>query len=312
MEKTKRTRRAEQAPAAAAPQSPLIVITGQTASGKSALAMRAALEFNGEIICADSRTVYKGMDIGTAKPSARDRRLVRHHGLDLIEPTEYFSAVAFQSYARDAAADIRARGKLPIIVGGTGLYIDSVVYDFSFAGEADAAQRARLEAMSLEDLQAEARSQGIDETQANFKNHRHLSRAVERAGAGSEHTNKVPTRRAKPENILLLGMQIEREQLIKRIAERVDTMFAAGLLNEVQDLISRYGEGATGLLAPGYKAMAKHLVGEISLEETKLLFIRSDKYLAKRQQTWFKRNKDIIWVQSEQEALEKITKFTQV
>ncbi len=302
---------------------PIIVIAGQTASGKSALAIRAALQFGGEIICADSRTIYKGMDIGTAKPSAADRRVVPHHGLDLIEPDQYFSAAAFKQYTSLKVNEIHGRGSLPIIVGGTGLYIDGFVYDFNFGGEADRSQRAELEAMSLADLQGRARALGVAEMDVDFKNHRHLSRAVERAAAVninskvSPHNKNLkiklkPNRKLKPTNILMLGINIEREKLIERIKGRVDTMFVAGFIKEVQNVINQYGSEATGLLTPGYKAARKHLEGEISLEESKELFVKSDKDLAKRQKTWFKRNQDIIWVQSEDEAMEYISKFTQV
>jgi tRNA dimethylallyltransferase len=320
MEETKRAQHA----ASKTASSPIIVIVGQTASGKSGLAMDIAVQFNGEIICADSRTIYKGMDIGTAKPSESDRRAIPHHGLDLIEPTEYFSAAAFQAYTRKKVADIQSRGRLPIIVGGTGLYIDSFVYDFSFISEPDYALRSQLEAMSLSDLQAKARQHNIDESEVDFKNHRHLSRMIERTNsvnnlvdnnsADSKYTSLKlrPSRKIKPQNILLIGVKIDREQLVDRITKRVDTMFTMGLIDEVQNLITRYGTTAPGLLAAGYRDMVKYLAEEIDLTEAKQLFTRSHRYLAKRQQTWFKRNKDIIWIQTEDEALEYVTDFTRV
>src|SRR5690349_13215094 len=136
----------------------IIVIVGQTASGKSALALRAARQFDGEIICADSRSVYAGMVVGKAKTAARDRLSVRYHGLDLITPAEHFSAAAFQAYARQKIVEIQGRQKLPIIVGGTGLYIDSFVYAFDFSGPANPALRASLDDLGLVDLQAKARA----------------------------------------------------------------------------------------------------------------------------------------------------------
>lgn len=286
-------------------KTPIIVIVGQTASGKSALAIKIAQQFGGEIICADSRTVYTGMNIGTAKPSAEDQALVPHHGLNLISPNEYFSAAAFKDYAQQKGVEISERGKIPIIVGGTGLYIDGFVYDFNFAGQADRSKRAELEAMNLEDLQAKARAIGIEETDINFKNHRHLSRAVERGNVPAE-------RHAKPSNVLILGLQLDRDTLLERINHRVDTMFKSGFVDEVQNLISLYGSSAPGLLAPGYKAAWLYLDGEVSLDDAKELFRRSDRQLAKRQQTWFKRNADINWVQSEKEAIDFVTNFTQV
>lgn len=283
-------------------KAPIIVIVGQTASGKSALSMEIARHYDGEIICADSRTIYKDMNIGTAKPSAQDRALVPHYGLDLIEPNQYFSAAAFKDYTEKTVAAIHSRGKLPLIVGGTGLYIDGFIYNYSFAGEADRSRRAELEALSLEELQAQARAIGIDETAIDFKNHRHLSRAIERG-------NIKPRRQALSKNVLLLGLRLDREQLLERISLRVDTMFDEGIVDEVKELINVYGANATGLLTPGYKAVSRYLREEITLQQTKEEFKRSDKYLAKRQLTWFKRNEDIIWVQSADQALENVRAF---
>lgn len=282
--------------------SPTIVIVGQTASGKSALSMKLAQMFNGEIICADSRTIYKDMNIGTAKPSLSDQKLVPHHGLDLIAPNEYFSAAAFKDYTTQKVLEINQRGHMPFIVGGTGLYVDGYVYDYSFAGEADRSRREELESLSLGELQERARAISIDEAAIDFKNHRHLSRAVERG-------NITPERQALPNNILILGLQLEREQLLERINLRVDTMFNDGIVREVQNLINVYGADATGLLTPGYKAVRRYLNEELTLEETKDEFKRSDKYLAKRQQTWFKRNKDIVWVQSADQAIDNVRAF---
>jgi tRNA dimethylallyltransferase len=132
-------------------EAPLVVIVGPTASGKSALAIELAEQFGGEIICADSRTVYKGMDIGTAKPSLEDQARVPHWGLDLVDPNEPFSVADFQTYAFEKIADVRSRGKIPFLVGGSGLYIDAVIFEFKFM-EIDTALRAKLDKMSLEEL----------------------------------------------------------------------------------------------------------------------------------------------------------------
>ena len=281
---------------------PIVVIVGQTASGKSALGMKLAKQYQGEIVCADSRTVYRSMDIGTAKPTQQDQKEVRHFGLDLINPNEYYSAAAFQSYARATIKDIQKRGKLPIMVGGTGLYVDGYLYDFSFGAEPNTQTRVKFESMSLEELQDRAVKLGIGREQIDFANHRHLSRAVERGGV-------TPTRNALSSNVLLLGLQIDAEQLKERIKTRVDTMFESGLEEEVQNVINLYGAEATGLLTPGYKAMRSYIEGSISLEEAKTLFIRNDWYLAKRQMTWFKRNPDIRWCASEHQANDYVRAF---
>lgn len=281
----------------------LVVILGQTASGKSQLGVEIAQAYNGEIIAADSRTIYRDMDIGTAKPSAADQAVVMHYGLDLVTPDESFSAAAFKRYAENVVKDIWSQHKLPIIVGGSGLYIDGLVYDFSFQDPADLQLRNELEELDLEALAQRADALGIESEHVNFLNKRHLVRAIERGG-------KVGDRRPDlPSNVLLVGLRIQKEVLDQRIAERVNTMFDNGLIEEVRNLVKQYGANAPGLLAPGYKAVIQHLNGDISLEEAKEIFIRNDRRLAKRQLTWFKRNPDIIWCDSAAEAKDKIEAF---
>src|SRR5664279_14928 len=133
---------------------PLVVITGPTASGKTGLAIELAHQFGGEIICADSRTIYRGMDIGTAKPTPVERLLVPHWGLDLVDPGEYFSVADFKKYADQKIIEIRARGRIPFLVGGTGLYIDAVIYDYRFGPPANADLRSRLEKLTIDELYA--------------------------------------------------------------------------------------------------------------------------------------------------------------
>lgn len=239
-----------------ASQSPLIVIVGPTASGKTALAMEIAEKFDGEIICADSRTVYKGLDIGTAKPTLAEQKRVRHHLLDICEPSESFSVAEFKRAANAAINDISDRGKLPILVGGSGLYIDAVIYDYLFAPVG---------------------------SRRDNTNPRHSSSAV-------QHRPKV-TRK----NTLIIGLNIERDVLKKRIEVRVERMIEHGFIDEVSQLVVRYPK-SPALLAPGYKALSQHLTGELDLTEAKALFVRNDYQLAKRQMTWFKRNQDIQWL----------------
>src|SRR5680860_52655 len=158
--------------------SKIVCIVGPTGSGKSDIAMDMASKYNGEIICADSRTVYQGMDIGTAKPTADDRRLVIHHLLDEVSPDESFNASQFQRLATQAIGDIAGRGKLPMLVGGTGLYVDSVVYGFDFSNKPDPQQRRQLQAMSVEQLQQIISDRGLP-VPANDRNPRHLMRTIE-------------------------------------------------------------------------------------------------------------------------------------
>ena len=281
---------------------PIIVIVGPTASGKSALALDLAKLYDGEIIAADSRTIYKGMDIGTAKPTLEEQGGIPHHGLDLVEPSHKYSAAEFKRFAVNAVSNIQARGKLPIIVGGSGLYVDGLIYDFEFGAQADLHERKRLEMMSLQQLQNEARNSGIEEHQVNFANFRHLARAVERGGVHSSRKKLNP-------NIMLIGLRTNKEILNKRITFRVYKMFESGLLDEVQNLVNRYGKDAPGLLAPGYKSCIQYLEGHLNKNEAAELFIRYDKNLAKRQMTWFKRNSDIHWADSPQDAKQLISAF---
>jgi tRNA dimethylallyltransferase len=281
---------------------PIIVIVGPTASGKSDLAIELAELYGGEIIAADSRTIYKGMDIGTAKPSPADRRRVPHHGLDLIKPNESYSAAEFKKYVIKIVDDINTRGKIPIIAGGSGLYIDGYLYDFKFGEKPDEKLRTELEASGLEDLQARASQLGIEESQVNFSNPRHLARAIERGGIIREH-------KPLPSYVLLIGLSVNKDELQRRIESRVHKMFMAGLEKEVKNLVTQYGADAAGLLAPGYKAVIEHLDGHISSEEAQGQFMRNDRNLAKRQITWFKRNPDILWCENPQQAEHYVRAF---
>jgi tRNA dimethylallyltransferase len=279
--------------------SPLLVIVGETASGKSALAMSLAEKFNGEIICADSRTIYRGLDIGTAKPSASDQSRVRHHLLDVVNPDQAYSVVRFKQQALAAIDDIAGRGKLPLLVGGSGLYVDSVIFDFDFNRKIDIRLRTELQDLSVPDLQARLLDAGIPLPE-NKQNPRYLIRALEAGGvAGTKHELRPHT--------LILGLTAPPSVLKLRIVDRVDAMLAAGFVEEVRALTMRYGEDAPALLAPGYKAFKSYLQNKISLHEAKQEFIRNDWRLAKRQRTWFKRNKAIIYLGNQAEAVELVT-----
>lgn len=247
----------------------LIVIVGPTASGKTALAMDLAIRFKGEIICADSRTVYRGLDIGTAKPTLQDRSKVRHHLLDVVSPDESFTVADFKQKANDAIADIASRGKLPILAGGSGLYIDSILFDYSFSS---------------------------DTKIRDSVNPRHAHRSV----AGS--------RKNLRDNTLIIGLDTEPEILKERISKRVDQMVRDGFIGEVRDAELQY-PNSKALHAPGYKAFLEYLRGEKTLDEAKSLFIHNDIRLAKRQKTWFRRNKSIQWALNRDEVVELTTTF---
>lgn len=269
---------------------PLLVIVGETASGKSALAIELAERFNGEIIAADSRTVYKGMDIGTAKPTKAKREKIPHYCLDLVDPDEPFTVADFKREAEQAIADITARGRLPVLVGGTGLYVDAILYDYTFRAPADKTVRAELTALTVQELQKRLTDAGIP-LPNNPQNPRHLIRAIETGG-------DEPQRSELRANTLVIGLIVERDMLRQRIVERIEQMVENRFVEEVRRLSERYGWDVPAMQAPGYKAFRGYVEGAISLDEAKTLFARGDIGLAKRQRTWFKRNKSIHWFEN--------------
>jgi len=280
---------------------PLIVIVGQTASGKTALALEIAEKFDGEIICADSRTIYKGMDIGTAKPNKEEQARVPHHGINLINPDETFSAAQFKEYAFKTIRDIHQRGKLPILVGGTGLYIDAVLFDFQFGERADQKLREELSTKTVPELHSIIHELGYAMPE-NDQNKRYLIRTIERRGDVGGSKDIRP-------NTLVLGLVADMETLERRISRRVDTMLEQGFIDEYKKLLLRYQKNAPGFLAPGYKAFAEYLDGTVSLDEAKAAFIRNDRQLARRQRTWFKRNNSVQWLSDRSNAVEIVTTF---
>jgi len=283
-------------------RTPLIAIVGETASGKSALALELAGRFNGEIIAADSRTAYKGMDIGTAKPSAEERALVRHHLLDIAAPDAQITAAEFQHLAQEAILDITARGKVPFLVGGSGLYIDAVLYGFAFSPKADEAERKKWQQLSVEELQTELSQKGIP-LPTNTRNPRHLIRQLETGGV-------VSGQRRLRSDTLVMGLSIDREQLEERVKQRVDSMFDRGLEQEVRRLVETYTWQTPSLQTIGYQEFdqsnAEH---PRPIDEIKALIKTHTMQLAKRQRTWFRRNKSIHWIWKEAEAVDLITTF---
>jgi tRNA dimethylallyltransferase len=282
-------------------QTPLIVIVGETASGKSALALALATQFNGEIIAADSRTIYKDLSIGTAKPTPDEQRLVPHHLLDAVTPDQSFSVAQFKTLANKAINDIGARGKIPFLVGGTGLYVDAVLYDFVFRDKPDEKLRQELSGLSVEELQERLLKNGIALPE-NARNPRHLIRALETGGASMERHDLRP-------NTLVLGLTIDREALREKITKRVDLMVGQGFIEEVRAAANKYGWEAPALQSTGYKAFRRYIEKDLSLDEAKALFVRNDLQLAKRQRTWFKRNADIHWICKKEEAVDLMTTF---
>lgn len=280
---------------------PLVVIVGPTASGKSALGMDVARRFNGEIICADSRTVYKGMDIGTAKPSKEDRADVRHHLLDVVEPGEQFTAADFKHLAMEAINDINSRGKLPILVGGTGLYIDAVLFDYEFGEPADPEQRAQLQEMTIEVLLQICKDRQI-KPPVNSLNKRHLIRAIELGGLLNQE-------KKLRQNTIVVGIAPDKETLRARITNRVAHMIKSGLLEEMKPLIQRFGWNNEAMTGNIYRIFRDMSAGDEPSQPAIEQVIRADMALAKRQMTWFKRNPAIMWSDNPAELLTKIAHF---
>lgn len=281
---------------------PLVVIAGQTASGKSDLAMEIAKKTNGEIICADSRTVYEGMDIGTAKPSVTDREAIRHHLLDIITPDQAYSASDFKKDALRSVRDIHSRGKLPIIVGGTGLYINSLVYDFEFGQPPDPDIRHTLQKESLQSLQEKVKQQGLNKEQINFSNRRHLIRAIENNGI-------VRTMKQLRKDTLLFGIQVEKEELRQRIKQRNEKMIRAGLESEVRSLLKKYSWDAPGLNAIAYKEWRGYFSGELDIDDVKENMFKDNWQYARRQKIWFKRDSNIHWSTSVDDLIRQVDQF---
>jgi tRNA dimethylallyltransferase len=284
------------------PLGPLIVIVGETASGKSDTAIKIAEKFNGEIVVADSWTVYKGFDIGTAKPSIADRAKIRHHLIDIAEAEDGFNAAQFKELAQESISDISNRGKLPILVGGTGLYIDSVLFDFSFLPAGPLTDRQRYNDMSLEDLIKLAELRELDLSDIDLRNKRRVIRLIENEGVR-------PSKSSVRENSLVVGLQVDREQLTENISKRVDEMIDEGLVEEVKELSSRYGWEVEPMKGIGYRELKSYLENSKNLEEAKQDIIKNTLNLAKKQRTWFKRNEHIKWTENSSQIVDITTIF---
>lgn len=286
-------------------QTPLLALVGPTAVGKTELSLAIAERYGCEIISGDSMQVYRGMDIGTAKASPEDRARIPHHLIDIREPHEPFSVSDFRNLAEAAIRDIAARGKLPFIVGGTGLYIQSVLYEYDFPeGGKDESYRRELreyaESRGPEALHGRLRE--IDpETAGRLHPNdvRRVIRALElyrlTGVTMSEHLRRQ--RRTSPYRLCLIGLTMEREELYRRIEARVDRMIAEGLVEEVAALLKRgCTEQMTAMQGLGYKEIAAYLNGKMSLAEATDLLKRNTRRFAKRQLSWFRGMKEVQWV----------------
>ena len=220
-----------------------IVILGPTGSGKTGVSIKIAKAIGGEIISADSRAIYQGMDIGTAKPTKEEQSGIPHYGLDLVKPGDRFTVADWKAYAEAKIKDIKARGKVPIIVGGTGLYIDALIYDYQFSEQKNCSDRTEVKG-----------------------------------------------------DFLIIGIKWGTEELRSRLRKRIDEMFNQNLYRETDYLAKTYGCNNQAMKSDIYEYAYKYITGQLTLDEAKEKCFYEDWHLAKRQMTWFKRNKEIIWL----------------
>ena len=283
---------------------PVLAIVGPTAVGKSALALELAGPLGGEIVNADALQVYRGLDIGTAKPSAEDCRRVPHHLLDILDPREAFSAGEFARRARQAIEEIRGRGRLPILVGGSGLYLRALVEGISPIPPIDPGLREelrrRFDREGLEGLRADLERLDPEtaERLAPRDSQRHLRALEVVLGTGrplSSWTGRAPVGGGSVEAVWI-GLTAPRGLLYDRLAVRVGRMLADGWVDEVRRLLaSGLTPSAPAFQAIGYRELAGHLAGEATLEEAKERIVRATRQYAKRQMTWFRRQSGVEW-----------------
>ncbi len=283
------------------PHLPIVAVVGATASGKSDLALGIAEQLGGEIVNTDAMQVYRGMDIGTAKLPVSERRGIPHHLMDMLEVTEPATVAQFQTWAREVIADCRARGVVPVLVGGSALYTRAILDEFEFPAT-DPALRARLEA----DLEADGvdrmlqRLREVDPASAERigVNGRRIVRALEViAITGEPYVSALPAPSYADPDTVQIGVDIDRPTLDERIAQRVEAMWAVGFLDEVRALdAAGLRDGVTASRAIGYGQVLAHLDGRITEDEAREQTISGTRRFARRQDGWFRKDPRITWV----------------
>ena len=287
----------------------IIAIIGPTAVGKTALSFKLAERFQTELVSADAYQVYKGMDIGTAKATKDELATYRHHLIDIIEPNEDFSAAAFQEAARTTIEDLHERGKIPILVGGTGLYVQSLLEGYEFKAkrhskEERQAASSRIAALSEEELKAyitEKTGYEPPDWHELLSNSHRLVRLVGAIEKGDGAAAVMPQKAGGPlYHAFVIGLSLPRQVLYERIEKRIDAMIESGWIDEVQQLLQ---DGvlpeAQAMKAIGYKELVLYLDGQLSLEAASELIKKRTRHFAKRQMTWFKRMPYIRWYEKD-------------
>lgn len=304
---------------------PLVILTGPTAVGKTALSIALAKAVGGEIISADSMQVYRRMDIGSAKITREEMAGVPHHLIDVLEPTEEFNVVVFQKLAKRAVEEIYGRGHIPIVVGGTGFYIQALLYDIDFTeNDEDTALRQSLEEQARregpEALYERLRAVDPESCESiHAHNIKRVIRAIEfyeKTGKKISEHNREQRQNVSPYHFAYFVLTDSRDRIYQRINERVDLMMAQGLAEEVRALReSGCRRDMVSMQGLGYKEILSALEGEISMEEAVYLIKRDTRHFAKRQLTWFRREKEVIWIdktffdQNSQNVLEFMQDF---
>lgn len=284
---------------------PLVILTGPTAVGKTVLSIRLAKAIGGEIISADSMQVYRYMDIGTAKIKPEEMEGIPHHLIDVLNPTEDFNVTAFQTMAKQAIHAIYSRGRIPIVAGGTGFYIQALLYDIFFEETEASSYREELtayyETYGAHALHEELKKiDPVSYEEIHENNVKRVIRALEfyhDTGYPISEHNKIQRQKESPYDFEYFVLTDDREVLYERIEERIDTMIEQGLIEEVQRLLD-YGckPDMVSMQGLGYKEIISYLNEECSLEEAVYILKRDTRHFAKRQLTWFRREKEVTWI----------------
>ena len=293
----------------------VIVICGPTASGKTSLSIALAKKINGEIVSSDSMQIYKDMDIGTAKPSEEEMQGIKHYLIGIIEPDKRYSVADYKEDAKKAIKEILQKGKVPIIVGGTGLYIDSLIYEIEYPNiEFDSKYRAELEKQveeqGLEKIYQKAKEidpEAVNKISCNDK--KRILRILEiyhATGKTKTEQEKESRKKEVEYDYQVYALKWDREKLYERINARVDIMLENGLVEEVKNIMRKYNEFPTAMQGLGYKEVVEYLNGDLTKQEMEDKIKRETRRYAKRQMTWFRKNKQTIWLNAEDDTQNNI------
>ncbi|MGN1330456.1 MAG: tRNA (adenosine(37)-N6)-dimethylallyltransferase MiaA [Clostridia bacterium] len=294
----------------------VIVIAGPTASGKTSLSIELAKRINGEIISSDSMQIYKDMTIGTAKPTTEEMDGIKHYLIDFVSPDKRYSVAEFKKDAENAIEDILTKGKIPIVVGGTGLYIDTLIYGIEYP-EIDFDENYRNELMriadsedGLEKLYEEAKSIDEDAVKKISPNDKkRITRILEiykATGKTKTELEKLSRENGVKYDYKVFAINMDREKLYERINLRVDLMIEQGLIEEVEKLVKKYKDFPTAMQGLGYKEVVEFFEGKLTQDEMIDKIKQESRRYAKRQLTWFRKNKDIIWIDGLEEKEKNI------